>query len=905
VSILARLRSWLGSVTRRSRLESEMDAEMRFHILSYAEDLMRTGVPREEAMRRARIEFGGLDVQKEDCRASLGLRLWDEIGADLKFGFRMLRHNRGFSAVAIFSLALGIGANTTIFTLAREVLLTGLGVPRPEELRLLSWTQGPKAKVGPAWGSFGKDKSGRRTGTPFTFAIYQEMREHNEVFEDLVAFKDINRLTANVGGDPEPVDAELVSENFYSGLGIRPIAGRPIAPSDTTVAVISDAYWARRFGRSAAALGTHINVNRVTVTIVGVNPPDFRGAKFGSAPEIFLPVKLQPKVVPNPRGSLLADNTYWWVTVLGRLKPGVGEKAAETSMAYTFRQAIQTTIAGKPEDEFPGIAIGPGRRGLDQLSVNFATPTFVLLIAAGLVLSIACVNLANLLLARSAARQREMSVRMALGAGKLRIIRQVLTESLLLAFLGGCAGLTLGYVCRDIIPWLTETPWRTGSIETGFDWRVFAFAFAITVATGILFGVAPAWRCMNAGPNESARMTAGRSHALLGRSLIVLQVGLSLVLLVGAGLFLRTLENLQTSATGFHPEHILLFDVNLPRSHYSQPASRIATYGRIEESVNALAGVQSATLSSEALLANDAENECYRPTGRTPGTADEDHPWVNQVGSRFFETFGIPILSGRGFDSRDHARSLKVGVINRRLAESLFPHANPIGKTLTACSPNAKPETIEIAGVSGDAKYYNLREEPPPTLYLPYAQRDDADGMTFEVKTAASPESVTAEVRQALRAIDRELPLLDVRTQTQQIDATLGLERVFATLTGGFGLIALTLAAVGIYGILAYSVAQRTSEIGIRMALGARTEAVLSMVLREAFWLASAGIALGLAGALTITRFLSSLLYGLKPSDPLTLGAAAFLLLAIALLAGFKPAFRASRVDPMQALRHE
>lgn len=546
---------------------------------------------------------------------------------------------------------------------------------------------------------------------------------------------------------------------------------------------------------------------------------------------------------------------------------------------------------------------------MDQARNSFAEPTYVLLSAAGLVLLIACVNLANLLLARSAARQREMSVRLAMGAGKLRVVRQVLTESLLLSFLGGGAGLALGYVGRDIIPRLIEQPWRTSWIATDFDWRVFLFAFAITILTGILFGVAPAWRStkadVNAGLKETGRMTPGRSHALLGRSLIVLQVGLSLVLLIGAGLFLRTLDNLKTTTIGFNPERILLFNVNLPRSHYAEPQKRIDTYFRMESSVNGLAGVQSATLSSEALLAHDAENDCFRPTGRAPGTDDQDHPWINRVGARFFETFSIPILYGRGFNSRDTSHAPKVGVINQRLAKSLFPQANPIGRTLSACSPNAKPETIEIAGVSGDAKYYDLREEPPPTLYLPYTQNDDAEGMTFEVKTAASEESITAEVRQAIRAIDPDLPLLDLRTQTQQIDATLSQERVFATLTAGFGVIALLLAAVGIYGIMAYGVERRTNEIGIRMALGARAEAVLAMILREAFWLAALGIALGIAGALAITRLLASMLYGLKPNDPLTLGLAAVLLLVIALAAGFRPAFRASRIDPMQALRHE
>jgi predicted permease len=438
------------------------------------------------------------------------------------------------------------------------------------------------------------------------------------------------------------------------------------------------------------------------------------------------------------------------------------------------------------------------------------------------------------------------------------------------------------------------------------DWRVFAFAFVITAITGLLFGVAPAWRStrtdVNSGLKESGRMSTSRPKAFLGKALVVFQVSLSLLLLVGAGLFLRTLSNLRTAEIGFNPERILLFDLNPPRSRYPSQL-RVPLYQQIAEKLAALPGVQSATLSENPLLANSMDNDCYRPTGRAPGSGNQDMAWRNRVGSGFFETLGIPILHGRTFTNRDNQHAPKVAIVNQRMAKSFFPNTNPVGKTMIVCEASATP--IEIVGVTADAKYNSIREEVPPTVYFPYMQDNDAGAMTFELKTAASTASIVSEAREALRAIDKDLPMLEVRTQTQQIDAILSSERVFATLTTGFGVLALILASIGIYGIMAYTVSRRTNEIGIRMALGARSTAVLSMVLRETLLLGLIGVVAGLAAAAALTRLTTSMLYGLKSTDPLTFGGAALLLIVIALAAGFTPAQRAARVDPMHALRHE
>jgi predicted permease len=486
----------------------------------------------------------------------------------------------------------------------------------------------------------------------------------------------------------------------------------------------------------------------------------------------------------------------------------------------------------------------------------------------------------------------------------------VLTEAMLLALLGGGLGLLLGYWGRNLIPRLFEDSWSPRSIEPQMDWTVFFFAVAATVLTGILCGVAPAWRStrgdVNAGLKESGQMSTGRSKATLGKFLVVFQVSLSLLLVVGAGLFLRTLINLRTMSYGLNPERILLFALDPPKSQYSTE-QRAALFQRISERVGALPGVQSGTLSGEALLANNMDDNCYEPIPKPAGLPVQEHVFVNTIGPRFFETFAIPIIAGRSVNAHDTQNAPLVAVINQRMAKEIFPGANPVGRTLTECGAAAGTPRIEIVGVSADAKYSSIRQDVPATLYLPYLQShdEDAGAMTFELKTAASMGSIVAEVRRAVRSIDKDLPLLDVRSQTQQIDATLTQERVFATLTTTFGILALILASIGIYGIMAYTVSQRTNEIGIRMALGARAGQVLSMVLRETSLLACAGVVAGIVAAFGLTRLVASMLYGLKPNDPLTYGAAALLLLGVALTAGFMPARGAARIDPMQALRHE
>lgn len=907
MNILARLKSWKKTILRRSDMETDMDDELRFHLEAHAQDLIRGGMKRDAAMRSARMALGGIETQKEDCRASLGLRFLDELSADLRYGWRMLRQSPGFTAVAIVSLALGVGANTAIFSMMEELLLKTLPVSHPEQLRLLSWAGPDPLFIYDVWGNYSPTPSGGHSSNSFSYPVFLRLRSQNTVFQDLFAFKDSRRLTATIDGKAEAADGQMVSGNFYRDLGMEPIAGRAILPSDdlpasTPVAIISYAYWKQRFGSSISAVGKTVELNGTPVTIVGVNPPEFRGTKTSDSPEFFFPLAFQPRVMPNPVGSLLESNEEFWVLIMGRLKPGVTESQAQAALNIAFAQDLKETLPSH-KGKIPRLELLTGSRGFDTLRQSFSKPVSLLLAMSGLVLLLACVNLANLLLARASFREREIGVRVALGAGRGRIIRQVFTESLLLALLGGAAGMLLGYWGRNLIPSLTHNPWEKSFLEGQFDLRVLGFAIAISVLTGILFGMAPAWRStrndVNSSLKETARNIAGRTKALAGKMLVSFQVTLSVLLVIGSGLFVRTLINLHSTNIGFEPNHVLLFSLEPPRTRYPA-AKRVPFFRKVEEKLATIPGVSDVGASGDALIAGDQSTTGFAPEGIPKHT--EQPAWVNYVSTRFFQTMGIPIIYGRGFDARDTAKSPRVAVINELLAKRFFPNLNPISRTFKESS-NDQP--IQIVGVCSNTKVFDVRSDEPAVYYVPYVQENDMDRLTYEIKTAANPSSVAAAIRHVVRSIDPNVPVLDIRTQTEQIDAMLMQERLFAVLTSSFGFLALLLASIGVYGILAYTVARRTNEIGIRMALGAQSPQVLRSVLCEAAWLACIGIAGGVVAAFGFTRLVTNMLYGLKPGDPATLLFAVLLLFMVTLLAGWIPARRASRVDPLSALRHE
>jgi predicted permease len=547
-----------------------------------------------------------------------------------------------------------------------------------------------------------------------------------------------------------------------------------------------------------------------------------------------------------------------------------------------------------------------GSRGLHWADRMFRKPVYVLLALTGLVLLLACANIANLLLARGAQRQREMSVRMALGAGRTRIARQLLTESLLLALLGGCGGLLLGYLCRNALPSLLMNSWQESSIRVSFDWRVFACTTVIILTNGVLFGLAPAWFAarteVSSSLKESGQTTTRRRRGLSGKALVGLQVALSTLLVVGAGLFLRTLMALSSQDVGFDTDHLVLFEINPPSARY--PAGKdIVLHQELERRIAALPGVQHESPASAAYIADSMDNSDFLPDGEKFDTHKREAEDINVVGNDFFSTLGIKIIEGRGFTAQDTATSPKVAVINEALAKKRFPNVNPIGRRFRADRDSS--DQIQIVGICANTFYYTLREGPPAQFFLPYVQQKRVNRMTYQVRTALSTAALVPVLRSTVQSIDRDLPVTDLRTQREQINATLQIERALAALTSGFGLLALALACVGIYGIMAYSVAQRTNEIGIRLALGAQPGQVRRMILRESTYLTLTGIVAGVGGALACMRLVRSMLYGVTPNDPATILAGMAVLIAVALAATWIPARRAAGVQPMEALRHE
>jgi predicted permease len=755
---------------------------------------------------------------------------------------------------------------------------------------------------------------GKHLSTSFTYPAYQQLRRQNRVFDDVFAFKEFPRLTATIDAQSEAVSAQLVSGNFYRTLGVQTVLGRPIldsddgAPGSGAVAVISDEFWTRRFGRSPDVVGKTIQLNLTPVTIIGVNPKGFTGASSTQeAPDMILPFSMAPIATPVwSKNPLLTDPDLWWVPVMGRVKPGVSDEQARAALDVVLNAAVRSTVTMGKDEAIPSLILQDGSRGENYAGVLFSKPAYVLAVLSGFVLLLACANLANLLLARASSRQREMSVRLALGAGRSRILRQMFTESLLLSCVGGIAGLGLGYCGRNLIPHLLSSSWHAFTSDIEFDWKIFGFTAAISILTGLLFGLAPAWQAsrtqVSSGLKDNAQSVTQRSRNVTGKTIVVVQVALSMLLLVGAGLFVRTLMNLNGSHLGFRPDGILLFSLQPPRTRYAEPKD-LAFYHRVEERLRAVPGVDAVTLSDITLISNGISDRDFTPDGlpKKP-TEEEQSALVMSVGQDFFSTMGIPIIAGRAFSSTDTETSPFVAIVNQRLVKEFFPaNINPIGRTFTQ-----DKQHITIVGICGDAKYNSLRYDPPATFYLPYRQQlSGRQSMTYEISTRMKPAAIVPALRAAVASVDKDVPLLDVRTQQEQIDDTTRNERIFASLTSGFGVLALILACIGIYGIMAYAISRRTNEIGIRMALGARPGRVLRMVLGEAWWMAVIGVVAGLGAAVAMGRLIASMLFGLKPWDPVTLGIAALLLVAVAFAASWIPAQRAAGVEPMKALRHE
>ena len=883
----------LSFLWRRRQIDRELEEEMRFHVESKA---------RDADARAARVQFGGVTLWREISREAWGWSAVEHLLQDLRYAARMLRHNPGFTAVAVLSLALGIGANTAIFSLIDAVLLRMLPVEKPEQLVFVD-------NVGARGGG----------GAP-PYPCFEQFRERDQYFSGLAAFSPYN-MRVSIDGRAEEVVAQQASGNYFAVLGVKAWAGRTLGPADDSVigkggpdgpvAVISYRYWKRRFALSPDALGKVVQVQGQAVTIIGVTPPEFFGMQPGTPVDLTVPIVLAP-------AAMLRDKGDWWINVVGRLKEGSAATQARSELDGIFqafmddRAGSSGKVSGTGEmrhDYFDHIELTPAARGLDRLRRQFSKPLLVLMALVGLVLLIACANVANLLLARTTARNREFAVRLALGAGRVRLMRQVLTESLLLVGIGSLLGLLFaGWAGRLLVAFFA-TGHRGIFVDLGFDAHVLTFTAGASLLTGLLFGLVPAFRVTKTtlapALKEQGRGLVGfRRRLPVAKLLVVVQVALSLVLLIGAGLFVHSLWNLRNMDAGFRVEGVLTMRVKPDQSAYTE-ARRLPLWNEILDRTGRIPGVRSASLSVLSPLSGIHRGVLIDVPGFASRSVRDTAISLNHVTAGYFETMGIPVVLGRAFDAGDAANAPRVALLNETAARFYFSGRSPLGVSIRFPFGKEKPP-YQIVGVVKDSRHNSLREEVPRMIYVPVFQAiDDLNSLTLAVRTAADPLAITPVLSKEARTAGPDILITDVATLASQVDQSLLQERLVSTLASFFGLLALLLASIGLYGTMAYAVARRTNEIGIRMALGASGTGVVRLVLRDAALMIAAGMAIGVPAAIAGGRYIRSQLFGLRPADPLTLALACMTLAAVALLAGYLPARRASRVDPMTALRYE
>jgi len=834
----------------------------------------------------------------------------------------MLLQAKGWTTVVVLSLALGIGANTALFSAVNGLLLRTLSVRDAESLVRLRWSgKNDMVTSSSDYGFSGTDENGRNVRATFSYPMFRQFVTDNRTMTDLFACAPFGRVSVVVDGQPDIANSFISTGNYYRVLGVNAMLGRTIVPDDDRpeappVAVLSARYWRSRFGSNPNAVGKVIRINNVPVTVVGVLAPEFTGIQqtVQDGHDVGVPLALdgQLSTGTTEQNRRVNKPTYWWLQVMGRLKPGTTAAQVQANLEGVFQQTARAglneylasisdsergTMRNRNRTEVPRLRVDSGAHGVYDVNSTDKRAVTILGVVVILVLLIVCANVANLLLSRAAARRKELSVRLSLGATRPRLIRQLLTESLLLASLGGVLGIFVGYWGQRLLP---GPPGQA----TGLDWRILAFVLAITGLTGLIFGVAPAFRAtgmsVNTALKENSRSVVG-SRSVLSRVLLIVQVAISLVLLVGAGLFLRTLNNLRNVDVGFDARNLVLFRVNPQLNRYDEQRTR-RLYAELTESLAAAPGVKAVTGSNPALLSGSVNGTGIFVQGRTY-TLDAKVD-INRlvVLPNFFDVMGIPLLTGRQFTERDDDKAPKVVMLNSAAVRKYFPDENPIGRRIGG-SPEENA-TMEIVGIVRDVKYNSVRDEVPPTMYVPYRQTSGG-GVMLEVRTAGDPVSAMGGIREAVRRIDPNLPIMDMSTQMEQIERRFLQEKLFAQANAFFGGLAVLLAAVGLFGLMSYSVARRTNEIGIRMALGARSQDVLTLVMRESMTLVIVGIVIGLAVALGASRLVKTLLFGLAPTDVFSLMTAILVMIAVSAFAGYLPARRASRVDPMVALHQE
>jgi len=1001
---------------RSKRMMEELEQDIRDHIERETQDNIERGMPPEEARYAAVRKFGNVTRVKEETREVWSLVWVEQLLQDIHFGLRMLRKSPGFAAVAILTLALGIGANTAIFSLIDAVMLRSLPVENPSQLVLLQWGARNAPNIHGYMTSGDcpmnlRPGAANPTGCSFSEPMFREIAQAN-AFSATAAFANSGRLNLTGNGPATVINGQLVSGDFFRTMGLKATAGRLFDAADDTpsaapVAVLNYGYWQSAFGGSRNVVGHTIELNNVPFTIVGVAEQRFTGITPGSDYDVWLPLSDAQRITDPMRWqNRSGDVSDWWLTIIGRLKPGTQLAQTQAAVSGLFRNemlhgSVPLFHAGEPVGpptprqgapagggaqlrremlsggapgpaggkgstglpapsqsggnkpfilpapqgapptdrqiapevstgprtlstvaDNPQVTLVPAQTGLTGARTQYSNPLYVLMLAVGIILLIACANVAGLILARAAARQKEMAVRLALGAGRARVVRQLLTESVILSVLGGVLGILFAYWgAHAIISFVCSNQTRPLGFATGVDLRVLGFTIAVSLLTGILFGIAPTFRGarvdLTPALKEGERSSASSGHASgkwlsIGNALVVTQVALAIVVLVGAGLLVRTLQNLRSVDVGFDSRNILIFGIDPTLIGYKGPQVD-AFYRDLQGRLSEIPGVKSVSYSMGPLLSGGLMITMFH----WPGTPQDQNSEADMlpVGPNFFETLHIPFLAGRGFNASDFKLSASNSeaiptsaatpvIVNQVFVEKYLGKEYPLGKRFGQSAGDANGRAspgYEIIGLVRDAKYSDLRREIHAMMYMPQS----VGGASFELRTAADPQAILPAVREVVAQVNTNLPLFDVKTESEQIDRLLFQERLVARLSGFFGLLALVLACVGLYGLLSYEVSRRTREIGIRMALGAHPGSVLKLVLRQGIVLAIVGAGVGIGVALGVMRYLTSMLYDVHANDPLTMIAVAVLLTIVALAACYLPARRAMQVDPMVALRYE
>jgi predicted permease len=815
---------------------------------------------------------------------------------DLRYGIRSLLKYPGFTTIAAASLAIGIGAGTAIFSLANAILLRSLPVPNPHELRILEWS-GANPKIRSFTGSQNGDAAGHITADSLPYPVFRSLRDQSAAQADIFGHATLYNMTVRARRAAFTAEGLMVSDNFFSGLGARPLLGRLLGSDDNRpgaipTAVISYAWWEKQFDLDPGVLGQSIMLNGNGFAVVGVLPRGFPGVNMGGQTDFYVPMSAQPQLMP---GWPATSAEYWWVRLMARLKPGANDRQFQAALDVAFAREMKAVMS------LPRILVQDGRAGLSFSRNFFRSPLQILLGIVGIVILVTCANLAGLSLARGAARQHEFAVRAAIGAGRWRLVQQSLTESLLLAFIGGGLGILIALWGKAAISRLLSGSSEGLHYDTSLDLTVLGFALAVTLVTALLAGLLPALRAAHVDPLAGLKDRAahGKYRLRSGKVLVAAQIGLSVLLLTGAGLYVRTLVNLLRIDPGFATDKLLLFQLN-PRAAGYRDAQITGFYEKVQYSLGTIPGVRAVALTQFKLLGGTMSGGSFFTFPDHPaGTGPAPHAHRLTVGETFFTTMRIPLLIGRGFGPADIDSARKVIIVNETFARKYMSNENPMGQRI-----KANGSDWEIVGVCGDAKYRDIKEPVPPTVYFSF--RQSAAGSAFlALRTELPPLALATAARKAVAAIDPNVPLAQITTQDQVRDQRIAQERMFAMLCSALALLAVLLSTIGVYGLMAFTVARQTRDFGIRIALGAKPGRVAREILHVALLLAVAGVAVGVPVALAAARIIRSKLYGVEPNDPVTLVGAAILLPAVAVVAAWIPARRASHVDPIVALRYE